>query len=327
MTESTPENLGSDDNSLPERTLFVVGPTASGKSSIALELAQYCHGEIVNADAFQLYRGLDVLTAKPTPEDLSRIPHHLYSVLDSARPIDAQSYRDLALPVIREIAGRGQVPIVTGGSGLYIKALTHGLAKLPAADPTLRARFEKQSLEEKVAELLRLDPAATTNVPLQNPRYVERALEVCLLTGRPQSELRQSFVENLPSVQGVALQLERDVLYDRINRRTEAMIEQGIAAEVAALGDLQTGAAKAIGVREMRDHLAGQATLTEATAALQQATRRYAKRQFTWFRRETCFQTICLPKEPAAESTVDEIVRLFPWLQPTPSSSDPSPST
>lgn len=327
MTESPRKNLGSEPTSLPARTFFVVGPTASGKSAVALTLAEAVDGEIVNADAFQLYRGLDVLTAKPPPTDLARRPHHLYSVLDPAQSFDAQSYRELALPILQEIASRGKIPIVVGGSGLYIKALTHGLAPLPAADPALRARFESQPLEEKVAELLRLDPAAAKNVPLQNPRYVERALEVCLLTGHPQSELRQSFATPNPGIQGVILTLDRGVLYDRINQRVETMITQGIADEVAALGDLETGAAKAIGVREMRDHLAGRTSLDEAATALQQATRRYAKRQTTWFRRETCFQTICLPSEPDAHFPLPDLFRLFPCLKPTPSSSDPSSST
>lgn len=326
MTDLPQKNLGSLEENLPPCTFFVVGPTASGKSGLALDMAERLDGEIVNADAFQLYQGLDILTAKPEPADLARCPHHLYSVLAPEADCDAQTYRNLALPVIQEIASRGKTPIVVGGSGLYIKALTHGLAKLPKADPALRTRFQTQPLEDKVAELLRLDPAAADNVPLANPRYVERALEICLLTGQPQSALRQSFANATLNVHGVILSLDRDQLYDRINRRTVAMIDSGIADEVAALGDLQTGSAKAIGVREMRDLLSGTATREETIAAIQQATRRYAKRQITWFRRETCFQTICLPPHPTADFQLDEIVRLFPCLKPTPNSSDPSSS-
>lgn len=327
MTESPQKTLGSEEEYLPPATFFVVGPTASGKSGLALDLAERLDGEIVNADAFQLYQGLDVLTAKPEPAELDRCPHHLYSVLSPETDCDAQTYRAMALPVIQEIAARGKAPIVVGGSGLYIKALTHGLAKLPAADPALRARFQTQSLADKVAELLRLDPAAGDNVPLANPRYVERALEICLLTGQPQSALRRSFAQSTPNVRGVILMLEREALNDRIHQRVESMIASGIADEVAALGHLQSGSAKAIGVREMRDFLSGASSLAEATTALQQSTRRYAKRQRTWFRRETCFQTICLPPEPAADFALDEIVRLFPCLKPTPNSSAPSSST
>ena len=327
MTESPQKTLGSEARSLPPGTFFVVGPTASGKSGLALALAEHLDGEIVNADAFQLYQGLDVLTAKPSPQELQQCPHHLYGVLAPGADCDAQTYRDLALPVIHEIASRGKTPIVVGGSGLYIKALTHGLSPLPPADSTLRARFRTQSLGDKVAELMRLDPSASDNVPLQNPRYVERALEICLLTGQPQSQLRQSFANASPNVNGFLLTLDRGVLYGRINHRVETMITHGIIDEVAALGNLETGSAKAIGVREMRAHLAGHVTLADATEALQQATRRYAKRQMTWFRRETCFQTICLPSEPTAQFVRDTIDRLFPCLKPTPNSSDPSSST
>lgn len=290
---------------LPPRTLFIVGPTASGKSALALAVAEKLGGEIVNADAFQLYAGMDILTAKPPPADLTRVPHHLYSVLPLSESCDAQRYHALAMPVIEDIASRGRVPIVVGGSGLYIKALTHGLSPLPAASPALRERFKHLSSAEKVAWLILRDPEAETTVNLRNPRYVERALEICLLTGRPQSALRQSFVQNEPQVNGVILQWDRDALYDRINRRTLAMFEAGMIAEVAALENLSPTAEKAIGIREVRDHLTGRVSLAETIAAIQQATRRYAKRQITWFRRERCFQTICLDPASTAEYTLD----------------------
>lgn len=292
----------------PPSTLYLVGATASGKSAVALALARQIGGEIVNADAFQLYRSLDLLTAKPAPDDLAQAPHHLYSVLTPGDTCDARRYRDLALPVLHDIATRGAVPIVVGGSGLYVKALTHGLDPLPAADPALRARFAAMSLEEKVAELLALDPAAPANVPLQNPRYVERALEICLLTGRPQSELRLSAGKPPPApVRGVCLTWERALLRQRINERVLAMIAAGAVDEVAAAGPLSSTLEKAIGVRELRAHLRGELTLEEAIAAIQQATRRYAKRQMTWFRREPCFQTICLRPDQTPDSIAAEI--------------------
>lgn len=301
---------------LPANTFFVVGPTASGKSALALALAQEVGGEIVNADAFQLYAGMDILTAKPSPAERSQVPHHLYGVLPLSEACDAQRFHALALPVLQDIAQRGRVPIVVGGSGLYIKALTHGLSPLPAGSPQLREHFKKLSDGEKIIWLLQRDPEAATTVNLRNPRYVERALEICLLTGRPQSGLRRSFAQKEPEVSGVILDWNREALYARINQRTLDMFQAGLVEEVRALGPLSPTAEKAIGIREVRGHLAGRATLEETTAAIQQATRNYAKRQATWFRRERCFQTICLDSVPAA-GYVPRLLELFPCLRPS----------
>jgi tRNA dimethylallyltransferase len=296
---------------LPEPTIFIAGPTASGKSALALELASRLEGEIVNADAFQLYAGLDVITAKPSAADFARVPHHLYGVLPLTEACDAQHYHDLARPVIEEIASRGKTPLVVGGSGLYLKALTHGLAPLPQGDAAMREKLRERSLEDKVAELLALDPAAATTVNLRNPRYVERALEICLLTGQPQSELRQSFQNAQPKVRGIVLSWEREALCRRIEARTRQLLASGALEEVAALGDMSITACKAIGIREIRDHLAGRLTLEQTIEAIAIATRQYAKRQATWFRRETCYQTICLDSSSTAQSAVESALRLI----------------
>jgi tRNA dimethylallyltransferase len=308
------------------RPFFIVGPTASGKSALAVALAQKWNGEIVNADAFQLYRGMDILTAKPAREDFQKVPHHLYGVLSLTEVCDAQRYRDLALPVIADIVSRGKLPVVVGGSGLYIKALSHGLAPLPPTDPELRAKVAAMTAEEARDMLLKLDPLAGQNVPLANPRYVTRALEICLLTGQPQSALRQTFAQTEPAGAGVCLQWEREVLYARINQRVHIMLQQGLLAEVATLPELGITAQKAIGLREVQAHLRGEMTLEAATEMMQQNTRRYAKRQGTWFRRETWLQTICLGAESTAESVLETLSDRFPCLPPTPPSS-PSPST
>jgi len=297
---------------------YLTGPTASGKSGVAVALAERIGGEVVNADAFQLYRGLDTLTAKPSPAERERVPHHLYDVLDASEHCDAQRYRELALPVIAEIAGRGRWPIVVGGSGLYIKALSHGLAELPRGDEALRVELRAMPLEEKVSRLLALDPEAAQNVPLANPRYVERALEICLLTGQPQSALRQNFAQTEPWGRGVVLSWEREALYARINQRVLAMLDAGVLAEVTAFHG-KGGPEKAIGVKELRAHLAGESTLAEAVEAMQQATRRYAKRQGTWFRRETWLQTICLDSTSTPESAASHLIDLFPCLKSPPS--------
>jgi len=310
---------------LPDSTFFITGPTASGKSALAIALAGHVGGEIVNADAFQLYAGMDILTAKPAPAELSRVPHHLYGVIPLTESCDAQRYHSLALPIINDIAARGRVPIVVGGSGLYIKALTHGLSPLPAASPQLRGLFQHLSPGEKIVWLLQRDPEAATTVNLRNPRYVERALEICLLSGQPQSGLRRSFEQAEPQVNGVIFVWDREALYRRINQRTLDMFAAGMVEEVRTLPPLSPTAEKAIGVREVREHLAGRVTLEETIAAIQQATRHYAKRQMTWFRRERCFQTICLDSVPAAQYPLTYLLELFPCLRPS-SPSAPSSS-
>lgn len=303
---------------------YICGATASGKSAVAVELAQRIGGEIVNADAFQLYRGLDICTAKPSAAERALVPHHLFDVLDPAEPCDAQRFRDIALPVIEAIVVSGKWPLVVGGSGLYLKALTHGLANLPKADEELRARLALLTPGERVAELLRLDPDAERNVPLKNDRYVSRALEICLLTGQPQSALRNTWQGEEPKFQGVQIVRDREDLYRRINERVHAMVAAGLVKEVAALGEMSVTADKAIGVREMRQYLKGELTLEAAVEAIQQASRRYAKRQATWFRRERGFQTICLPPDSTPSIAADQILELFPCLTQPPPATSPS---
>lgn len=254
-----------------------------------------------------------------------RVPHHLYGMVPLTEACDAQMYREMALPVIADILARGRVPIVVGGSGLYIKSLSHGLAPLPPPDPEIRAKITLMSAEEARDRLLTLDPQAGENVSLANPRYVSRALEICLLTGRPQSELRRTFGQTEPAGCGVVLEWDRAALYERINRRVHDMLVAGLLDEVAGLTELGVTAGKAIGLREMQAHLRGDMSLPEAIDAMQQATRRYAKRQMTWFRRETWLQTICLDSQTTADSCLSQLLSQFPCLL-SPSSS-PSLST
>lgn len=313
---------------LDGRAVLIAGGTASGKSALALALAERIGGEIVNADAFQLYCGLEICTAKPSAAEFAQVPHHLYGVLDWQETCDAQRYRELAEPVILSIAARGRWPIVVGGSGLYLKALTHGLAPVPKGDAATRESIARMTPAERIAELLRLDPRAADNVPLENDRYVSRALEICLLTGQPQSALRQQWAAGEePQFMGVLLQREREDLYQRINARVDTMMERGLVQEIAAMGELSLTAEKAIGVREVRALLGGELTEVEAIAAIQQSTRRYAKRQTTWFKRERGFQTICLTPDSTASSAVERILELFPCVQSPPSLSVPSSST
>ena len=273
-----------------KRAFYICGPTASGKSALALEMAEKLDGEVVNADALQLYRGLEIVSAAPTLEECARVPHHLYGVLDPAEAADAGSYMRLALPVIEEIQSRGKTPVITGGSGLYLKFLTHGPAPLPTGDAALRAGLDARPLEDLVAELWLLDPVEASRTALQNRRFVARALEICLLTGQQASALRDQWEhktrENSASLRGYVIRRPRSDLHERIAGRTRAMLDGGAVEEVAALTNISPNCGKAIGLREIRALLAGGIDRATCEDRINAATRQYAKRQETWFRRE-----------------------------------------
>lgn len=277
---------------------IIAGPTAVGKSDIAVEVAERCGGEIVGADAFQIYQGLDILTAKPSVELRARVPHHLVGEIPPNQSFDVAQYLALARERIAQIHARGRVPIVVGGTGMYLRALTRGLADLPGADDELRAKLETQPVAELQRRLSELDPEGVRNIDLQNPRRVIRALEVCILTGRPFSSFREQWSGEPSAGQGVVLTLDRDILNARIDRRAEAMFEAGVVEEVARCGELGTTAGQVLGLNEIRAHLRGEMNREECITALAQGTRRYAKRQMTWFRRETSLESIDLSSTP-----------------------------
>jgi len=285
----------------PTHFFIIAGPTAVGKSDIAVAVAERCGGEIIGADAFQLYRGLDILTAKPSPELLSRVPHHLIGEIALTRPFDVAQYLALARQRIGEVQARGHVPIIVGGTGMYLRALTRGLADLPGADADLRTELEAQPLAELQRRLAKMDPAGAAQLDLKNPRRVIRALEVCLLTGRPFSSFREQWSGASSATRGVVLTLDRNTLHTRVEHRTAAMFDAGVVDEVAHCGELGPTACQVLGLREVQAHLAGEMSRTECHAAITQATRRYAKRQMTWFRRETELETIELASIPASD--------------------------
>lgn len=273
---------------------YICGPTASGKSALALEFAEKLDGEIVNADAFQLYRGLEIISAAPSADELSILPHHLYGILEPTVSADAQLYAKLALPVIEEIQSRGKTPVITGGSGLYLKFLTHGASPLPTGDAALRAEMDGQPLEELVAELRRLDPVEADRTALQNRRFVSRALEICILSGQKASDLRDGWESKTAHIastlRGIVIQRTRPDLHSRIARRTRTMLESGALEEVAALSGFSENFSKAIGFREVQSLLAGEIDRSTCEDLINAATRQYAKRQETWFRREKWLQ-------------------------------------
>lgn len=290
-------STSSGDKSVPS-PYYICGPTASGKSALALQVAAELGGEIVNADAFQLYRGLEIVSAAPAREDMRDIPHHLYGVLDPSEAADAGSYMRMAQPVIEEIRQRGKVPIITGGSGLYLKFLTHGPAPLPAGDPDLRAAMDARPLEDLVAELQRIDPVEASRTALQNRRFVSRALEICLLTGAKASELRDGWEmrtrEIAAGLRGMVIQRTRPDLHARIAQRTKIMLDGGAIEEVANLAIVSANCEKAIGFREIRSLLRGEIDRAACEELINAATRQYAKRQETWFRREAWLQPVTL---------------------------------
>lgn len=294
--------------------IYIVGATSSGKSALAVAAARRWGGVIVNADAFQLYRGLEVLTAAPSAEERAGIPHRLYGVVSPAEEMNAARFAEMARAVLQEEAARGRGPLwVVGGSGLYLKALTHGLDDLPA-DPRLRAELARLPLAEKVARLRALDPSGAAATDLGNPRYVERALEISLLGGRPASELRRQFAAAPAGLRGLFLSWPREVLHARINGRVEEMFSRGALEEVAAVdasGSFSQTSLKTIGVREILDLLAGRIDRAEAVARVQQATRRYAKRQETWFRREGWLKSVCLQPPQRPESALPALEALL----------------
>src|SRR5438067_6323578 len=282
-------------------SFFIDVPTATGKSELAADVASEIGAEIVSADAFQIYRGLDLLTAKPDVSTLAKAPHHLIGTLSTHEEMNVEKYRRAALRVIGEIHSRGKVAIVVGGSGLYIKALTHGLAPLPGADPKLREKLNAMSLDELRLQLLKRDPEAARKIDTKNRRRLVRALEIWLLTGKPASEVvvpRRRDDPGLPGspipATGVFVFRGREELYARINQRVEAMFEHGVIEEVRAAGATSATASQMIGFREIHQLLNGKITITQCVVAIQQATRRYAKRQLTWFRRQTNFSLLNL---------------------------------
>jgi tRNA dimethylallyltransferase len=289
---------------LPANTFILLGPTAVGKSDLAVDLAERIDGEIIGADAFQIYRGLDILSAKPSLGLRVRIPHHLIGEIPVTTSFDVAQYRAAAMPRIQEVASRGRTPIVCGGAGMYVRALTHGLSDTPPADPAIRAELERETLDSLVARLRVLDPAVV--VDEKNPRRVIRALEVCLVSGRPFSSFREEW-EAVPVMKGAILTRLRDSLHARIAARTDAMFAEGVVEEVAGIGDLGPTAGQMLGLREVQSLLAGQLALGECKAAIAQATRQYAKRQLTWFRRERGYEWIDLD---LSADPVAELVRL-----------------
>jgi tRNA dimethylallyltransferase len=285
--------------------LVIGGPTASGKTGLAISLAQRLRGAVINGDAFQLYAGLPVLTAQPSAAQRALVPHHLFGEIPLNTSMDVASYAKLAKERIRLCWQEGQPPILVGGSGLYLRAVLQGLTHgLPGPDLELRAQLEARPLQALCSELTGLDPEAARTLDLQNPRRVIRALEVCLLTGKPFSSFRTPQQRDSP-LAGIWLALRRETLHERIARRAAGLFAEGVAAEVqAALPSLGTTARQVIGLEQVASVLAGETRELDATLKIVEATRQYARRQETWFRKDPLLAAV------APENALDQALRI-----------------
>ena len=272
--------------------IAIVGPTGSGKTSLSVALARHYCAPIISTDSRQFYRGLPIGTAQPTAEELSLAEHHFIADRDVDDEFNCGRYEHEALARLDELFKRHDVVVAVGGSGLYIQALTEGMDNLPEANDNLRQslkqRLENEGLESLFEELSRLDSEYASVVDRHNPARIMRALEVCLTSGRPYSQQRTGEKQPRPfNIIKIGTDLPRDILYERINQRVDIMIQDGLEAEARAmlpkrhLNSLQT-----VGYREMFDYFDGNCSLDEAIELIKRNSRRYAKRQLTWFRRD-----------------------------------------
>jgi tRNA dimethylallyltransferase len=295
---------------IPAETILLAGPTGAGKTALSLLLAKRLGGEIVGADAFQIYRGLPILTAQPTPKQRTEVPHHLIGCVDPLESYDAARYRREALEVIQSIVARGKRPIVVGGTGLYLKSLLGGLDELPPRDPGLRAELAALDLPTLVERLCFLDPKGAAAIDQANRRRVERALEIVMLTGRP-LDRDAGPVATPPGVHGFLITRSREELTGRIAANVESMFVNRVEAEVAALPEETTGltASKTLGLVDLRSLLRGEISRTECIERITIATRRYAKRQMTWFRHQHDLMEIDLSSAADPAEAVETILQ------------------
>jgi len=294
----------------PGAPLFLVGSTASGKSAVALALAGKLGGEIISVDSMQVYRGLDIGTAKPSSEERARVPHHLLDVVGLTEAFDAAKFVEHAKRVEKEIRARGRTPIFCGGTGLYLKAYFEGLGEAPPSDPSVRQALEATPSNELLRELEQRDPVTYERIDRQNPRRVIRALEVIRITGKPFSVQRSEWSPLTPPASPCAsvFGLERSPpdLHARIHARVDEMFARGLVGETRQL--LVQGlrrnptAMQAIGYRQAVEHLSGMLSLKETVELVKTRTRQFAKRQMTWFHRQLAVDWISLePHEDAAQ--------------------------
>lgn len=303
-----------------KKVLVIAGPTGVGKTALSIHLAQRFHGEIISGDSMQIYRGLDIGTAKVTPAEAQEIPHYLIDIKEPGESFSVAEFQRLAREKIDEITSRGKLPMIVGGTGLYIQALLYDydLGGAPeSGNQELReyyAAFATEQGNQALWELLQeKDPPAAAKIHFNNQRKVIRALEVLERTGRsilaPENEPQKLYDDFL-----IGLTTERSLLYQRINERVDQMFAAGLVKEAVTLRDLpDSQAAKGIGYREFFPYFAGEADLAAVKEAIKQDSRRYAKRQLTWFRNRMAPYWVDLVQQPEQLATLE--VQIHQWLE------------
>jgi len=297
---------------------FIVGPTAMGKTATAIELAKQLNGEIISIDSRQVYKGLDIGTAKPTLHQQQEISHHLVDILELDEQISAGAYRKLALKTVSEIQSRGKLPIFVGGSGMYIRALIRGIFHESCTDMVIRRRIRKELQEKGTAalynRLVDIDPELAVKIHLNDVKRITRALEIYEITGKPPSEHYRTQQTNPPfPYQIFVLTMERELLYRRINARVEEMIASGLVREVELL--LNRGLRQnldlllTLGYREVIQHLDGNCSHAEMVENIKRNTRRYAKRQLTWFRNQLEATWLTIAEQQSISETAVIIIQ------------------
>ncbi|MFC5712046.1 tRNA (adenosine(37)-N6)-dimethylallyltransferase MiaA [Thalassorhabdus alkalitolerans] len=278
---------------MKEKLIAVVGPTAVGKTKAGVEIARHFNSEVISGDSMQVYKGLDIGTAKVTPEEMGEVPHHMINIKKPGESFTAAEFQEKARRLVTDINQKGSIPVVVGGTGLYIRALTRNFSfneaeKDEGFRKSLEEKAEKFGKEAVHQKLWETDPKSAKEIPPQNLRRVIRALEIYHLTGKTMDRFYEQEEDETPyNLQLIGLSMEREKLYQRINERVDQMMKEGLLEEVQWLYDrgLQgSQSARGIGYKELLMHLEGKASLSEAVELLKRNSRRYAKRQLTWFR-------------------------------------------
>ena len=302
---------------MSKKIVVICGPTASGKTALSIALAKAFDGEVVSADSMQIYRRMDIGTAKPTKQEMDGVPHHMLDVAEPGEAYSVSRYVEEATACVEDILARGKLPIICGGTGLYIDGLIRGTDYQPAGTDNgireqLEGEWEAQGAEEMMARLAAVDPDSAARLHLSDKRRILRALEVYLATGETITAHNARTKAIPPRYEAVMIGLNtepRQILYDRIDRRVGVMLEQGLLQEVQSLledGLLEGTAAQAIGYKELLAYFRGEMTLETAADLIRQKSRNYAKRQLTWFRRDARVKWIVFNAPEAAQAVLQE---------------------
>lgn len=295
------------------KVIVVAGPTASGKTTLAVEIAKAVGGEVISADSMQVYKGMEIASAAPTEQEMAGIEHHMVQFLERDVPFSAADFCNIARGIISDIVSRGKVPVIAGGTGLFIDSLIDNVNFIETKnDPDLRERLMAQSEDELYAELEKADPEAARKIHKNNKKRVARALEIYYLTGKTKSEADKEAVSHESPYDALYFVIDyknREDLYGRINRRVDIMLQNGLENEARrCLVEGGKTAAQAIGHKELKPYFEGVLSLEEAAENIKRETRRYAKRQITWFKRRQNAVRLCV--DDGSENIADTAVRI-----------------